>query len=79
MSGALVSVNDLLFVLDSRCSLKLDSNETEECIESGPFSVDQNYIILVLIISTLRICISVMLMFMCFFLHCYRLRWRRPA
>ena len=79
MSGALVSVNDLLFVLDSRCSLKIDSNEAEECIESGPFSVDLNYIILVLIISTLRICISVMLMFMSFFLHCYCLRRRRPA
>ena len=79
MSGALVSVNDLLFVLDSRCSLKLDSNEAEECIESGPFSADQNYIILVLIISTLTICISVMLIFMSFFLYCYRLRRRRPA
>ena len=77
MSGALVSVNDSLFALDNRCSIKLDSYKTEECVESRPIFLAFNIIIFALTISALSICIFVTLMFMCFYLYCYRLRRKR--
>ena len=78
MSGALVSVNDLLFALDNGCSIGLDLYEADECIESKPFSLELNINIWGILILTLSICIFVMLMSMCFFLYCYCLRLRQP-
>ena len=63
MSGALVSVNDLLFALDNRCGIKLNSFETEECVEIRS-SRDRNTISFALTISALFICIFVMLLSM---------------
>ena len=74
MSGALVSVNGLPFALDNRCSEKLDSYETEECVESRPSFLDLNITSFIKIISAIIICIFVMLM--CLFLYCYCFQWR---
>ena len=76
-SGALVSVNGSLFVLDNRCSLKLNLNEEKECdhVGNGSSVFIRNTIIFTLIscFLILSIFISAVLMYV-FYLHYYRKR-----
>lgn len=71
-SRALVTIDDNLFVVDSKCSLYLDEYDTEECVEPTSDEItDRDNTILIAVISSVGGAFILFLIIVGFFSFCF--------